>query len=246
MTDLAALLLLGDVTFYDVDLQPRVELGAADAVILPGRLSIGEPIMFAISPELASEDNSLREYLRAEAAASTYFVLDLVVTARPDNGEAFSELGLGVRLRGGDPAQPEPIAWSLSPMRSSSLIPVRRTVGLTVKAGLVEPKIEQQSEQNREDNFVVAFGMRESNFEWRYRGSRQHPLDGTYQMQAVIKSPAGVDLLAEIVVGATVQISRPFLNTRQYRAALPPRLQAVRGSVPSLPIAKEEGESKAR
>ncbi len=243
MTDSAALLQLDKVTFYDVDLQPRVELGAADVAILSGRLSVGEPLLFAISPDLVTDDDVLREYLRAEAASSTYLLLDLVISVRPGDGELFDGLGVGVRLHGGDPAQPEPIAWSLSPMRSSDPVPVRRTVGLTVKAGLVEPKFEQQSEQTRQDDFVVAFGKRESSFEWRYRGSRQRPLVGTYQMQAVVKSPADVDVHANIVVAATVQLPRLGLNARRYRAVLPPRLHTVRGSALSLPVIEGRDQS---
>jgi hypothetical protein len=240
MTDTATIVPLGEVALHDVDLQQRAELGSREHALLPGRLSVGQPVMFAISPELVPGDGALREYLRAEAASSTYYILNLVTSVRPGSGELFEELAVGVRLHGSDPDMPQPIAWSLSPTRGPSLAPVRNTVSLTVKAVIVEPKIEQQTEHSRQDDFVVAYGQRESRFEWRYRGSRRHPLDDTYQMQAVIKSPTGTDVYADIVVAATVQTARLPLKSRRYRAVLNPSLETVRGQGLPLPMTGEE------
>lgn len=244
MSDLAARLNLGEVVFHSIDLEPRIELGTTDTPILRDRLSIGEPIIFEISPDMVTEDE-LREYLRSERASSKYSLLDLVVNVRPGDGEVFSDLGVGVRLSGSDPSRPEPIAWSLSPMRLSTFVPVRRTVGLTVKAGLVEPKIEHQSEQTYQEDLVVAFGKRESNFEWHFKGDRQRPLVGAYQMQAVIKSPAGCDFQMQIVVAATVQRSRLNFRAHRYRAVLPPSVHIVLQSAHALPSNGERDQPTA-
>lgn len=227
MTESVTLFQLADPILTDIDLVPRVELGYDVGGILPRRLTIGEPAFFAVQPKAIDDGTLLGEFIRAEAPTSSFYILDLVVTVRPDKGESFQELGVGVRLSSMEPAEKQPIAWSLAPLRSSTPIPLRRTVGLTFKAILVEPRVEQQTEEIREDSFVVAFGLRENVFDWRYTPSKQQPLIGTQQMQAVIKAPAGVTVRADIVVGASLSLPRSGFRSRNYRADLPAQLKTV-------------------
>ena len=230
MTESETLLQLGEPVLVDVDLLPRIELGQDNGPALARRLTLGEPVIFAVSPTVVDDGTPLGEYLRAEARMSSYFILDLVVSVRPEEGESFVNLGVGVQLVSMDSSREQPIAWSLAPLRSATPVPLRRTVGLTVKAVLVESKVEQQTEESREDNFVVAFGQRESAFEWRYTANTQRPLIGTHQMQAVIKAPTGTEVRADIVVAASVRLPRSGLRGRRYRADLPTRLKTVYSS----------------
>ncbi|WP_433832302.1 hypothetical protein ACQP2E_15780 [Actinoplanes sp. CA-015351] len=217
------------IVLTDVDLVPRIELGADSGSTLPRRLSMGQPVFSAIAPASVDDGTPLGEYLRTEAGTSTYYLLDLVVNLRPDKNESFTELGVGVRLSTDGTARDQPIAWSLSPLRSTEPAPVKRTVGLTVKAVIIEPKVERQTEEARDVNFVVAYGQRESAFEWRYQPTAQRALDGALQMHAIVKAPAGVEVRADIVVAATLQLPGGFPK-RRYRAELPAQLRTVRGS----------------
>jgi hypothetical protein len=230
VTESEALLQLGEPVLVDVDLLPRIELGPDNGPALSRRLTIGQPVIFAVPPTVVHDGTPLGEYLRAEARTSSYFILDLVVSVRPEEGESFVSVGVGVQLAGAGSSREQPIAWSLAPLRSATPVTLRRTVGLTVKAVLVEPKVEQQIEESREDYFVVAFGKRESAFEWRYTASTQRALIGTHGMQAVIKAPAGTEVRADIVVAATMTLPRSGFRTRSYRADLPPRLKTVYAS----------------
>lgn len=231
MTESEALLRLGEPVLIDVDLLPRTELGADNGTALSRRLTLGQPVIFGVPPTVVDDGTPLGDYLRTEARRSSYFILDLVMSIRPEEGESFVNLGVGVQLASVDSSREPPIAWSLAPLRSGTPVPLRRTVGLTVKAVLVEPKIEQQTEASRDDNFVVAFGQRESAFEWRYTASQQHPLIGTQQMQAVIKAPTGTGFRADIVVGATVRLPRSGFRGWRYRADLPAQMKTIYGLV---------------
>lgn len=241
MTDTEVLIGTATTPQIDVDLVPRIELGADNGSALPRRLSLGEPVIFALPPSAVDDGSPLGEYLRAEARTSSYYLLDLVVNLRPGKGESFVELGVGVRLSGDDATQEQPIAWSLSPQRSAVPSPVKRTIGLTVKAVIVEPKVEQQTETTREETFVVAYGQRESTFEWRYQPAGRLPLDGPLQMHAILKAPVGVTVQADIVVAATLQLPSSVLTRRRYRAELPPQLRTIQASARPAAIESAEG-----
>ncbi|SNY25774.1 hypothetical protein [Paractinoplanes atraurantiacus] len=221
---------LAEGPVLDLDLVPRLELGDEQIPILSRRLTVGAPVMFAIPPTSVETGTQLAAYLLAQAGTSSYYFLDLAVSPRPDKAELFTDLGVGVQLACDAAAPNQPIAWSLSPMRSATSVPVRRTVGITVKAVIVEPKMERQTEVNREEDFVVAYGLRESSFEWRYRASQRRGLDGILQMQAVIQAPAGFDVRADVVVAATLQLPGYGFGRRRYRADLPAQVRSVVGS----------------
>ena len=243
MTDAVVQVKLHDGHETDVELIPRAELGTESTPALSRRLTVGKPVIFAIPPASVGTGTPLAEYLSAQAGVSSYYLLDLAVSPRPEKGEIFTDVGIGVHLSCDASAPIQPIAWSLSPTRSATSVPVRRTVGLTMKVAIVEPKVERQTESIREENFVVAYGLRESSFEWRYKANQLRELDGTLQMQAVIQSPAGFDLRADVVIAATLQLPGRGFGRRRYRADLPAQLRTVVGSdrpLLSTPIAAIE------
>ena len=210
----------------DIDLAPRVELGGPGAPLpLAGRASLVPPLMFPITPDEIDTSEVLRGYLRREAAHSSFLFLDLVVNVRPEQGESFNDLGVGVRLSCVDRHDTAPIAWSLSPLRASAPMPIQSTVSLSGKLAIVEPRLERKVEAPGEQTFIVAFGLRESDFEWRYTPTRHRVLSGPQQMQAVVKAARGVKVRADIVVSATVQLRG--LGARRCRAALSPHLETV-------------------
>jgi hypothetical protein len=230
MTYPAAQVRLAESTEFGVDLAPRMELGEQTAPILSRRLTVGAPVMFAIPPASVESGTPLAAYLLAQAKTSSFYLLDLAVSPRPEKSELFKDLAVGVQLACDTAAPNQPIAWSLSPVRSATSVPVRRTVGITAKAVIVEPKVEWQTEASHEEDFVVAYGLRESSFEWRYKASQRRGLDGILQMHAIIQSPAGFDMRADIVVAATLQLPGYGFGRRRYRADLPAQVRSVLGS----------------
>jgi hypothetical protein len=209
----------------DVALQPRAELGgAADPARLAGRLSVVPPLLFPITADDVDATGPLRDFLRREAPTSAFYALDLVVNLRPGSGESFREVGVAVRLSCPQRPDPPPIAWSLSPMRETAPSAVQSTIGVTAKFGIVEPKVERMVDQP-EQAYVTAYGLRESDCEWRFTATRQRDLAGPLQMQAVIKASGGTAVRADVVAAATVQLRG--IPARRYRVALPPHLASA-------------------
>jgi hypothetical protein len=206
----------------EVALLMRSELGArGDAACLTGRMSVAPPLLFPITVDDVGATGPLRDFLRREAPNSDFYALDLVVNLRPGTGESFRELGVGVRLSGPQPPAAPPIAWSLVPMREFAPASVQSTMGITGKFGIVEPKLERKVDEVAQ-TYVIAYGLRESEFEWRYTATRQRELTGPQQMQAVLKAVSGTPIRVDVVASATVQLRG--LPARRYRASLPPQL----------------------
>jgi hypothetical protein len=215
----------------EVLLEPRSYLSRADqAQRLSGRMSIGVPILTPI-PTSSVDAGVLTPYLAQEELNSAFYLLHLVVNLRPDNRAPFEELGVGVALS--CPASTSsnavnPIAWSLSPLRATEATGVSTTLGLTGKLGIVEPQATRTVAGMSE--YVVGVGERESDFEWRFTATNTRPLTGAQPMYAVIKAPSGIEIRANIVVSASVRLSK--LGLIPYRPKLSPLLKEVVSPAP--------------
>jgi hypothetical protein len=125
-----------------------------------------------------------------------------------------------VVLTANDPAD-DPVAWSLSPLRSAMPIKITRGIGLNAHLGFIQPTVDRKVETPMEEDYVIGLGDCESDFEWRFTATRAAALVGIQRMFAVVKVRKGVSFDAAVVVAGTVR--RPRLGLLHFNAELPGR-----------------------
>ncbi|MFF0389248.1 hypothetical protein ACFYS8_11190 [Kitasatospora sp. NPDC004615] len=177
--------------------------------------------------QAAQGDEEWRDFLESESAHSDYLLLSLVCAFRPsDNDDPFVDAGLGIRLEAPDePADRQPIAWSIAPKKR--LAPAGRVgrVALTAKLAIVESTLDVTPDQQQEHLFLVGMGEHDSDPEWRFKATSSVPLIGDETLTVVVKAPTGATVRAHVSVAATVRQRR--LGLIPYRAHLPPALRTI-------------------
>ncbi|MEW2069846.1 hypothetical protein [Streptomyces sp. NPDC007346] len=215
---------------YDLKLVPALLLRAPDPQPpLTGRISLGAPVVRPLSAVQAAEgDEDWGDFLESQSARYDYLLLSLVCSFRPSpGGPPFTDAGIGVRLEApGQPADRQPIAWSISPKRRTAPVAPSGSLTLTANLMLVDAGVEYTPHRaGREKLFVVGMGERDSDPEWRFTATPETPLVGDESLALIIRTPAGAPAQAHIAVAATVRERR--LGLIPYRAELPPALRAV-------------------
>ncbi|MYT24314.1 hypothetical protein GTW69_29200 [Streptomyces sp. SID7760] len=196
---------------------------------LTGRISLGTPVVRPLTGEQAAEgDGGWGAFLESQADDYDYLLLSLVCSFRPStDGAPFTDAGIGIRLEAPDqPADRQPIAWSISPKKRA--VPVRPSGSLTLTANLmlVDAGVEFTPNQGgHEKLFVVGMGERDSDPEWRFTATTDTPLIGDESLAVIVRTPAGAPAQAHITVAATVKRRR--LGLIPYRAELPPALRTI-------------------
>ncbi|WP_030746965.1 hypothetical protein [Streptomyces sp. NRRL S-31] len=215
---------------YDIDLVPTLLLRTPTPLLpLTGRISMGTPLVRPLTAAQAAEgDGDWQDFLESQAGQYDYLLLSLVCSFRPSPGGApFVDAGIGIRLEAPDePADRQPIAWSISPKRRALPVTPSTQLKLTAKLMLVEAGVEYTPEQGgREELFVVGMGERDSDPEWRFSATTGTPLVGDESLALIVRVPADVPALAHITMAATVKQRR--LGLIPYRAELPPTLRTI-------------------
>ncbi|WP_406125099.1 hypothetical protein OHQ89_24250 [Streptomyces canus] len=215
---------------YDVDLVPTLLLRAPTPLPpLTGRVSLGTPVVRPLTAAQAAEgDGDWQGFLESQAGQYDYLLLSLVCSFRPTHdGPPFVDAGIGIRLEAPDePADRQPIAWSISPKKRAVPVSPSAQLKLTAKLMLVEAGVEYAPEQGgREELFVVGMGERDNDPEWRFSATAGTPLVGDESLALIVRVPAGVPARAHITMAATVKQRR--LGLIPYRAELPPALRTI-------------------
>lgn len=215
---------------YDIDLVPTLLLGTpTPQPSLTGRISLGTPVVRPLTAAQAAEgDEDWADFLESQAGQYDYLLLSLVCSFRPSpDGTPFVDAGIGIRLEApGEPADLQPIAWSISPKKRAFPVTPSTQLKLTAKLMLVEAGVEYTPEQGgREELFVVGMGERDSDPEWRFSATSGTPLVGDESLALIVRVPAGVPARAHITLAATVKQRR--LGLIPYRAVLPPALRTI-------------------
>ncbi|MFB7371907.1 hypothetical protein ACFC0D_18880 [Streptomyces sp. NPDC056222] len=217
-------------TSYDLTLVPTLLLQTpTPQPPLTGRISLGAPVVRPLTGMQAAEgDGDWGDFLESQSAQYDYLLLSLVCSFRPSpEGAPFTNAGIGVRLEApGQPAERQPIAWSISPKKRAVPVVPSGSLTLTANLMLVDAGVEFTPYQGgREELFVVGMGERDSDPEWRFAATPDTHLVGDESLALIIRTPVGVPTQAHITVAATVKKRR--LGLIPYRAELPPALRTV-------------------
>ncbi|MCX4590462.1 hypothetical protein OG819_12035 [Streptomyces sp. NBC_01549] len=214
---------------HEIDLVevPRLQSPAPQQRI-EGRVSLSTAVVHPLTAEeAAAGDAEWLGFLTAEAAHSDYLLLSLTCAFRPPaNGDPFADAAVGVLLKSPDePADLQPIAWSISPKRRSHPVERATTIALSAKLAIVESTLEVTPGQGREELFVIGMGERDSDPEWRVQATNRHPLIGDETFTLIVKATAGAPVQAHVTVAATIKHRR--FGLVPYRGDLPAALRTI-------------------
>ncbi|MCZ1008104.1 hypothetical protein [Streptomyces lydicus] len=205
---------------------PRLQLPAPQRRI-EGRVSLSTAVVHPLTAEeAAAGEADWLGFLTAEASHSDYLLLSLTCAFRPSaNSDPFADAAVGVRLESPDePADRQPIAWSISPKKRSHPVERATTIGLSAKLA-IESTLEITPGQGREDLFIIGMGERDSDPEWRIQATSRHPLIGDETFTLIVKATAGAPVQAHVTVAATIKHRR--FGLIPYRADLPAALRTI-------------------
>ncbi|WP_370413557.1 hypothetical protein [Streptomyces fradiae] len=198
--------------------QPRIE----------GRVSLSAAVVHPLTAEeAAGSEAEWLGFLTAEAPHSAYFLLSLTCAFRPPgNGDPFADAAVGVLLESPyEPADRQPIAWSISPKKRSHPVERSGSIALSASLAIVETTLELTPGQGREDISVIGMGERDSDPEWRLQATGRRPLIGDETFTMIVKAAAGAPVQAHVTVAATIRHRR--FGLIPYRADLPTALRTI-------------------
>ena len=200
----------------------RVTRGPTTALELQGRLSLGEPVGVAITPDFAASDAELRAFVEAETGTSRYWLVHLACTFTPSDDEPLQKAWLSVELvRGDGRTFGRPIAWSMTPMRLARASDHSRTLKLGANAKLAQAAVEASRTVEGSVVYLEALRLRESTPTWEFSRTDADEIRGATLLALVVRSPAGAMVDGSVQLTAAVR-SRRF-GVVPVRAELPDR-----------------------
>lgn len=199
------------------------ELPAEALHSLPRRLSIGQPVFRRVNAE-STDDVELRRFL--EAARDFEFYLGrLTCTLRHDDDDPFASAIVEVALSTAEADHPDPIAWSMDPLRLFDSVPASRKISvspsLTILGVGIKGAAEAGSQRQRKETFLEALYERESTPTWTMYRTSSTPLRGSHRFDLVVRAAQGTTAVGTVAASATVQRKR--LGLIVYRAVFPGR-----------------------
>jgi hypothetical protein len=218
---------LPPLTTYDVDLVvPATLQGNTTEERIRRRLTVTEPYVTRLTLEQLYELGVNPALLSASSPDDDYFLLAFGCAFRPDpSGDSppFKDANIGIMLDAPGSPRP-PVALALSPDTASTTSGSSSfRIALSVPLGVAEPSVDYAAEGPREERYITAYGLGGDNPEWQFQEQPGHPLAGDTLLAVVVCVPAGVPVVAEVVVAASL---RKWKILRS-RAELPPRLHTI-------------------
>jgi hypothetical protein len=195
----------------DAVLRPGGDItrGGATPVEVDGRLSLGEPVALAMTPEFASGDEVLRAFVEAEADVSRYWLVHLACTFVAGGNEPLYKAWLAVELASADrAASSAPIAWSMTPMRLARPSQSSRTLKLGTDAKFAQASVEAGRTTETSLVYLEALHLRESTPTWEFSRTSADEIHGTMLMALVVRAPASVAVDANVQLTAVVRSRR--------------------------------------
>jgi hypothetical protein len=221
-------LVFGPEEAVDLTLEKRDTKSASPPAFVPAvlekRFTISTPQVLALTPERLQDDPEAAAFMRA-AGSVAFDVVSLSCTFYSNEKEPFEEAWVGVRLHTKENRQDAPIAWSMKPMHDSDLIEESGTI--KVEAGLklfndVEPTLglEIGDKRQRQQNFVTAFGLQQSEPYWYFRKTSQRDLEGSYRLTLVVRRSKKTPTTGMVSAKATVRKTAALVFT--YKSSFEP------------------------
>lgn len=188
------------------------------AAALEGALSLGEPIVQAVTPELAGDDTPLREFI-AQTQEWRFFVVYLGCSFLPPDGAEFDKAWVSVQLRRTDLQEPGPIVWSLAPVHAKRAVERSRTIRLGANVQLGQAFVELGSRGEASEIFIESFGLQQASCTWMFSKTSTEQIRGAHRLVLVARCPGGN--LSQGVVEVRAILRRQRWALSRYRAPLP-------------------------
>lgn len=160
-------------------------------------------------------DDEVLQYLRSPAMSSwSYFLLRLSCWFKQGSNERFTEADLRTNLAcaGATDGQP-PVAWSMSPLVVQD--GDEQTATLTIGADLkfLNAQISRQAKTSQ-GTLVQAYGLLSSRPSWRFTATRIGKLEGTFQLDMIVRAAAGVHATADVALDVALERHRRLAPSR--------------------------------
>jgi hypothetical protein len=187
-----------------------------------GRIALGGPLAVPVTPDYVAADPALRAFVDREAAHSVYHIAHLSVSfaaepATPRLHTASIELMLSP---GGH--EPEPVAWSMSPLLVTDPARVERRFRLGPELKLQDMELslgEVEKTVSRQQAEVFLRAQRElrSDPAWEFKRTKSMNMYGSYRLVMVVRSARdGVTSMR-----VTLRVATKGNLLRWYRSDLP-------------------------
>jgi len=184
-----------------------------------------------------ADDVQLRTFIEGEAAHAVFHLVHAAVTfesAPADPPLELAVLGLRLSAVAGAIGGPDPVAWSMAPLRTTHPVQQSTTWRLGPKLTVLEVEaslgeVERTTSHRMDEVFIEAGRLLRSDPEWRFRRTSTSALDGAHRLVMVVRGARDAGVRAEVSVQATVR-RRGLLGYRS--KAMPPYVLAESKLVP--------------
>jgi hypothetical protein len=181
----------------ELTLEPVTETrGDHEAARLPPltrRIALGGPLAVPVTPDYVAGYPDLRTFVEQEAGHSTYRLVHLSVSfAAEPAAPRLEAVTLEFRLTAAREA-PQPVAWSMAPLRLTDVAHVERSfrLGPHLKLEDVEVSaVEYEKVTSRQQVEVFLQAQRElrSDPAWEFRRTRALDLYGSHRLVMVVRA----------------------------------------------------------
>jgi hypothetical protein len=211
----------------------ELELVADDAIRglapstapLGGRVLVGGPHGFRLTPARVAADPAIAEFVEENAAQAYYFVylaVSFTTLEAPTLASARVLLDLSAV-----PATPPPFALSMKPLADGDPVAVKRTVSFGPKLKLLDAvdteigHADQETSWQRTDFAVRGLGLASAQPGWEFTRTASRKLAGSSLLKMVVQAEDG----ASVTVSGTVTARTGGNIVRRWARRLPVPLQ---------------------
>jgi hypothetical protein len=197
---------------------------------LTNRVAIGGPYAVPVTADYVASDLDLRAFVDGEAARFTYHLVHMSASFAGTAGQPRLETATVSLKLAAPTGSPEPVAWSMAPLRITDTAQVERRLTLGPQLKLQDAEVsagqfEQTTSWQRIDVFLQAQRELRSDPGWEFRQTRTMRLQGSFRLTMVVRAASNKPVR---VTGTVLATTRGNL-LRRYRGQLPasPPLEAV-------------------
>lgn len=190
--------------------------GRADLESLSGLFSIGTPLVYPFTEELAAKDKELAQFMAHEQDHRFFLVL-IACSFRPKRDTPFESASLQIQLQGA--AEAQAIAWSMSPELASETVQYERKVNVGSDFKLVKFGAEAGISGERREVCIEATGILQSDPAWEFTRTERVAIRGSHRLFLVVRSPRGIAVTGSLELSMTMR--QLHLGLIPYNVELP-------------------------